>query len=531
MIHFIPAWYRQDQWCENEQFWYARRMHTEFDDSVKHIQLFHRSGSYPYCILLLVYMPNLRHFLHRQGLYHAPYWSCFDAMQEIRVRKHRVFSFHDIKWPKGVAFIYTPFAVVVQQEGKKFAQIEFGEDGNLIQIDMFEEGQLVRRNLYDDRGFVSGSIVYEEGHPVYQDYLMENGIWKFRCYEEDGHVEINPNSPTYLLMQEETEVIKNYHKSRYDNLEELIAEVFGEYIRHTKEQDIFCMAVHARHVHLVQDALKNRKLILSFFEDRYDLAADPTAAELIAAAHHIITDAQENTAEVLRLAGDQPIRVSQITPYDSRVDFGISRQIPVQKILVPVDDLETEIFKDLMGQLCRYLGTNRRARVYLFTRQANYSRKTDLEKQVRSWLGTWGYDQRWCMEEAPEAVQENAVDQEDPVRRLFFVEQCVDELSVSRCMREQRIMVDLRDVPELYLQITAISMGIPQIVRRQTAFVRDGKNGFILKDMQCLPECLSYFLDSLGNWNEALVYSYELGKNFTTEKLLEKWKEVIDCVG
>ena len=43
MLYFIPAWYQQDQWCENEQRWSIRRMHTEFDDTVKQIQLFHRN--------------------------------------------------------------------------------------------------------------------------------------------------------------------------------------------------------------------------------------------------------------------------------------------------------------------------------------------------------------------------------------------------------------------------------------------------------------------------------------------------------
>jgi accessory secretory protein Asp1 len=214
------------------------------------------------------------------------------------------------------------------------------------------------------------------------------------------------------------------------------------------------------------------------------------------------------------------------------VDFGISQQIPVQKILVPVDGLEADVFEELIGQLCKCLAANEHARVHLFTRQADYNRRAHLEEQVCRWLLKLGYDERWCLDERSAAAQENTLDEEEnTVRRLFFVEQCVDELSVSRCMREQRLIVDIRKIPELYLQITSISMGIPQIVRTGTAFVSDGKNGFILSDISRLPECVSYFLDSLGNWNEALVYSYELGKNFTTEKLLEKWREVIDCVG
>ena len=52
----------------------------------------------------------------------------------------------------------------------------------------------------------------------------------------------------------------------------------------------------------------------------------------------------------------------------------------------------------------------------------------------------------------------------------------------------------------------------------------------VLKDMNRLVEKLDYYLGSLSNWNEAMVYSYEMGQNFTTRRLVDKWKEVIDFV-
>lgn len=196
MLYFIPAWYQKDQWCESEQKWYVRRMQTEFDDTVKQLQLFHRNGVWPCRILLPGYAPNFRHFLHRQGLYRASYWSCFDAVQEVRRKKAVPLSFHNMKWPPHTEFIYTMFAVSAMREGKKYAQIEFGEDGNPIQIDLYENGRLHRRNLYDDRGFLSSTILFRENEaPWRQDYLMENGVWKLRHFLDDGHVEVNPACP------------------------------------------------------------------------------------------------------------------------------------------------------------------------------------------------------------------------------------------------------------------------------------------------------------------------------------------------
>ena len=225
MLYFIPAWYQQNEWCENEQSWMVRRMHTEFDDTVKQVQLFHRNRVYPYQLMILGFIPNFRHFLHRQGVYHASYWSCFDAIQEIRRKRAMVLSFHNLNWPPDVEFVYSLFAVIAFRSGKKYAQIDFGEDGNPIRIDLYENGKICRRNIYDDRGFVSSTILYKDEKPLYQDYLMENGTWKLRCFSNDGHVEVNPGHSNYLLRYQGGERIMEFARLSYESLEQVIYEV------------------------------------------------------------------------------------------------------------------------------------------------------------------------------------------------------------------------------------------------------------------------------------------------------------------
>ena len=270
MLYFIPAWYQKDQWCETEQSWQERRMHTEFDDSVKHIQLFHRNHTHPYRILLLSYTPNFRHFLHRQSVYHAPYWSCFDAIQEIRREKAMVLSFHNLNWPEDIEVLYTPYVVVGMRRGVRYAQIEFGEEGNMIRIGLYKKGKIYRRNMYDDRGFVSSTILYEEGEPLYQDYLMENGEWKMRHFFSDGHVEINPEHPGFLINCDEGTSEETFSKLRYDRMEDVIGEVFAAFVKKTAVTDAFCIAMHELHAKLLQRVLVGkRKTILSFYLDRY----------------------------------------------------------------------------------------------------------------------------------------------------------------------------------------------------------------------------------------------------------------------
>jgi accessory secretory protein Asp1 len=61
--------------------------------------------------------------------------------------------------------------------------------------------------------------------------------------------------------------------------------------------------------------------------------------------------------------------------------------------------------------------------------------------------------------------------------------------------------------------------------------VQADKNGKILRDIRMLPQALAFYLEGMANWNEAMVHAYEIGKQFTTERLLEEWKEVIRTVG
>lgn len=530
MLYFIPAWYQQNKWCENEQYWHARRMHTEFDDTVKHIQLFHRSGAYPFKIMLLSFAPNFRHFLHRQSVYHAPYWSCFDAIQEIERKNIRMLSFHNLNWPEHVEFVYTPFVVIALLQGEKYAQIEFGEDGNPIQIDMYKNGKIHRRNIYDDRGFVSSTIVYEDAQPLYQDYLTEKGIWKMRFFFSDGHVEINPKSASYMLMYEGEKRKKVFSGLYYDCLEAVIYEVLSSYLELTESDDLFCVAMHELHTDLLKKALRQKKKILSFFENRYNIARNTKDIDMIKSANFIITDSEDNIRKIKSVIDTPLENMTDITPFDSRVDFGISQQLNVQKILVPVDGIGDIRFEELIQRLGEYLPQNENARIHLFTRLADYGRKRQILDMTRECLRKVGMEEEWATEESIGAVAENQLDDTDSVSVKFFVEQCVDELSVSKCLREQRLIVDMRYTTELYLRIAGISVGIPQIVCADSQFVEHGQNGFVLDDMSTMIESMSYYLDSLKNWNEAMVYSFELGKKYTTKVLIDKWKEVIDFV-
>lgn len=531
MLYFIPAWYQENKWCENEQRWSTRRMHMEFDDTIKHIQLFHRQGGHPYQIILLSFAPNFRHFLHRQGVLHAHYWSCFDAIQQVRRKRARILSFHDLKWPSGIEFVYDPFAVIAFRQGKKYARIDFGEDGNPIRIDLYDEGVVCRRNMYDDRGFISSTIVYENGRPSYQDYLMENGVWKLRCFQSDGHVEINPKYPEFSLGDQEREYTEEFSGLYYDSLEKVIQEVLAAYLRRTESKDIFCIAMHKHHMYMLKEVLAGRKVILSVFEDRFPLEKCGEDPDLIRNADFVIVDSQDNMRKMMKQAAGFVKNIKVIPPYDSRIDFGISQQLNVAKVLVPVDGMAEEVFERLICLLAEYLSGKEAVTVHLFTRKADFGRDRQMMEQVRRILRAAGFEEGWAMEAVEESTSDNNIDLIETVPPRFYAEQCVDELAVSKCVREQRLIVDLREKTDLYLQTLAISFGIPQIVGKGSEYVSHKKNGIILDRLEGLYDALNYYLDELRNWNEARIYSYEFVREHTADKLLHAWKGVVDAIG
>lgn len=562
-------------WCENEQQWYKRRLKSEFDETIKQITLFHRNVDRPYRILVLGYSPNFRHFLHRQGMYRSKYWSCFDAIAQVRRKKVAVLSYHDIKWPKGLEFVYSPFSIIALQGDMKYAQVEFGEDGNPISIDMFEDGKICRRNYYDDRGFVSSTIIYENGIEQYQDFLMENGIWKIREYKNDGHVVVNQTCPDYDVVPDAKNgkagepVEMRFTKAEYDSLEAVIEEVFASYVNLTRQNDNFFVAMHPLHIRVAEHVLKGKRVIATFFENRFDFTQTSQAADFLEHAENIITDSDYTTKLIMtNLSGNndinsdlqagsaqetgeitadkisvnsEPVRlhITDIPPYDTRMDFGISSQLRVQNILVPVDGLTEDAFAWIIKELADYLTINDLARVHFFTRDASWGREDAIKNDTAELLDSMGYDSRWVTGDGEaaygfggsgtDAFAENELgDIEKPVEQRFFVDVCVDERDISKCINEQRVILDMRGTMDVFVYVTAISKGVPRISLSADQFLIPSKNGMIIDDFSDIGRSLTYYLDSFENWNQALVECYELGQKYTTSVLLEKWRKVLN---
>lgn len=513
MIHFIPAWYRTNEWRERGEAWYRPREASEYDDTVKEIQLFSRSGLYPYEIMLLSYAPNFRHFLHRQSIFHASYWSLFDAMQGITRHRVAMRSYHEEEWPADVRFLETPFCVLAYRGEEKYARIDFASDGNMYQIDYYEENLPIRRNRYDDRGFLSSVIRYGNGVPETEEYLDEAGVWKFRRNLSDGHVHVNPANDSFTGPFG----IRFYEKETYDSLEDLMGEVFDVWIGSSSGEDLFCIAMDLQHDRFLEEHLFGKTKILSFYEKRGNVLGRDETEHLVHEAGRIVVDTEETRTHVLEAYPEEGDRIVRISPFTSRVESSASQEVPVRNILIETDGLTEETLYWEIRALAQYLKKDPKARAVLFTRESGSDRETAL-KEIRKEALAGNF---------PESSGTKEEEEGEELSERFLFASCPDELSVNRTLQENRLLIDLGDQPDPFLQISAMSLGIPQITLVKTEYIEDGRNGRILSDISELPETLEDYLGNLAHWNSAMIASYEMGNAFSTVQVKKDWEEII----
>ena len=113
--------------------------------------------------------------MHRYDLLEANYFSAFDAIQGIPDQPMRCLQVKDLSWGDDCDFIYTPFAIVVEKRGQRYAEIELGPEGYLSMIPLFRNGQILREVIYDDRGFVSSVLQFQDGQASYRAIWIQKG--------------------------------------------------------------------------------------------------------------------------------------------------------------------------------------------------------------------------------------------------------------------------------------------------------------------------------------------------------------------
>ena len=140
--------------------------------------VFFRMRIYAPQLLLLAYPTAFALFPTSSWCLGSWLYVYFDLIQGITDEKWKP-QVTDLEWPEGSTFVHTPFAIVVQCQHKRYAEIEFGSEGFIGMIRYYKDEQIIREDIYDDRGFISSSLYYEDGQPSYRTTSMPRVFGSF----------------------------------------------------------------------------------------------------------------------------------------------------------------------------------------------------------------------------------------------------------------------------------------------------------------------------------------------------------------
>lgn len=508
MFYFIPAWYNPWRpWYDTTEAWYRGGAH-HFDDTINHLRLFEYAGQSSQ-LLVLNYMPNLRYFAHQYDLLEVSTWSLFDQIQNISNCSQRHIDFRSLNWPEGVEFIYTPFLVMVRQDKKRLATVEFGQDGQLIWVDYYDQEIIKHRYVFDDRGFVSSIIHYQDGQPHHQDYLNLAGQWQIREYllPDDCHVEVA------------TQEAHRFDETRYESMEGLVREKVRHYLlAHIRAEDALVVASHPQHNDFLLSLRGSGKLLLSYHQNRYDLGQVEGLVKDAYLSDLVVVD-RLPSFERLRALGIT--NVAHLTPFDTRLSLGKSQRLKELVVYFLIDGLDEEAFQEYLSDIFVLMAQNEHINLALVTYDGDKARFEAKQAEIEALLEA---------EEAPylfldtreKTTMFEVIDEEEGVGSRVTLDHLGSEIAIQEALETARLIVDLSDEPDLYTQIAGISAGIPQVNKRASEFVEHLKNGYILMDEADLFIALDYYLTGLANWNHSLVHAVQKIEDYTSGRLVTR---------
>lgn len=525
MYYVIPAWYGSERrWHADIIPWYRAQFRFEFDDTFNQIRLFQKQGI-QVKLLILSYQPHLRYFLHRQGVLETEVYSIFDDLQDFDNLQTQVLNLRDIEWDSDCQFLYTPFTIIVQKKGIKYAQVEHGIEGFISEIKYFEPtGQISHCCVMDDRGYVSSVIYFNKGKAKYQDYLDSKGVWQFREYLQDGgRIEINPIFGYRFKMLE------------YQNMECLVAEYFENYLdKQLRNKDTFIIPSHPHHNLFLLNRLPSSNLkILSLFITRNPKDRFNELCEYMKQVDLVLVDRMDSLQLLRELYPEYLNKCHHLSSFDTRLRLGRS-QTRKESIIYYQLDFSEGIDRQALFQVLSFVAETKDTEVIFGAFSASQNQMEEVQSLVneiiQEQIHTDSLEKGIGYGGAENPLEEN---QEQELRFQFI--NMNDELELIKTLEFVRLIVDLNQQPHLYTQIAGISAGIPQINRVETVYVEHLKNGYLISDVTELSTAAHYYTDRLKEWNQALIYSIDKIKEHTGQRFLDKlnhWiEEVVDVKG
>ena len=213
------------------------------------------------------------------------------------------------------------------------------------------------------------------------------------------------------------------------------------------------------------------------------------------------------------------INVMRITPFDAQILPSISNQLYETQIGFYIDGLSVNDINSVLNYLVDYSEKNTNSKIILLSRFSKDSWPSAIFEKIE------GINENMGQITGNEEVITEVVTEE---KKLISYSYLPSEADLIKAIPTLRILIDMNKEPNLFLQISCISAGIPQINCRKTDYVKDKANGMVINDYQSMPVALNYFLNHLINWNYSFSYSIQMVDTFSALNIISQLDAFIE---
>lgn len=510
MLYLIPDWH-QDTKIE--------------EDRIYTLSNFFSKQGFDNKLLLTKPLDFLRYKLNEIGYSYDNVISIFDILQNINVKNGHPVSLEDLSFSSKLEKIYTPNAVTLLQDSHVFAVVFFNDFGFVSSVRRHVATGKFIEDIYDDRGFLS--------EKRYMD--KDSKSIKIEFYNEQGQKTLTQVGDMLTVEKNGTPFLK--HVS-YDSIDSAIKEILNYFMSEVIESDpnsivSIITTTEKEIVFQTKDMPYNGKMIR--------IITDNTMTDLGEA--ELVVDSQYRNDSEISNQNFIPIFLPKLT-------LGASDAMALMKIYLKLstDHLKEEkVFRLNLDRIIKVetvslvCEVDNFERVHLFKKIQKKivddffqvdSDSTDYKKVEKYIIAKKEKRLFTSDSEAIKDVQQSDewLDYVNAVNTNLRIEYIVkpNKKVVDSEFREARIYLDFEDHYNMLRHAQAVSNGIPIISEHQSDFIDQGKNGFrITKGSKEIDDYLDYFIDSLRNWNKALVYSIDIIEQYEPENIMQKWKELM----
>ncbi|MBV7391115.1 accessory Sec system protein Asp1 [Enterococcus alishanensis] len=530
MNYFIPDWKQTGGKWKDER-------------TLNIIKLF-MENEIDYQLVLIHYLPFLRYKAMEHSIYPKNYWRIYDTLQNIQIQDGHPIALKELDLPEDAQQVYTPHGVLLLKNEEIRGEIVFNEFAFVNHVvDHFGDMPGYYIYFFDDRGFISS-----------RQYITEqNYIGRIDYYNEFSEITL-----TEYFGNDERVVVSDqgnpdFDHREYPNMYALIAEVLRKKFKAFQSEKDSLVTVTEKEIMTLTNMLQKEHKIIRIFDDDQNISdfEQQSLVTMMEKSLCVVTDSEKKKNELeefLENKASTPVKVVNIPLYTTDLTLGVSNSVPHLTIYWKANQSFEEMAVSQKLLIKKIIKDDKLA---LMIEVADEEMQEELEEAQRDIV-----DAYFSIDSLSEDFKNTATylyakrikklykEQEKAVEQLKETEQWADLVAASEVyerigfsvapnltqlkknLHRARIYLDFNENSDIQTHALTVSAGIPMIIKTESDYLIDGKNGTVLKKVSDFNEVLDFYLYELDNWNNVLVENVQLIEEFGSAATMDKWRRI-----